>query len=157
MKKLVFIVLIFSSATAQELKFVKATMQTINSGASAVSHTNYSVSFQKNKKFKWSVDSVCSITTGQTVKYTIVSVQDPNAASPRYSPVNTFSKTDTGTYQITFGITKQHGSGRPGSPQNLKVDTTNIEGGVIIYYHAKAKKKQLKVIEFEQLETINAP
>ena len=85
-------------------------------------------------------------------------MQDPTAVSPRYSPLKIFSKSDKGTYQITFGITKHHeGVGRPGSPQNLKVDTTNIEGGVVIYYHAKSKKKQLKVIEFEKLETINAP
>ena len=92
MNKLVFLLLICSSATAQELKFSKATMQTINSGASPSSTTNYSIFFEKNKTFKWSVDSVCSISTGQSINYHISSVQDPTAVSPRYSPLKIFSK-----------------------------------------------------------------
>ena len=159
MRKLFFLFFVLPFVVhAQELTLSRATMQTINSGASPSSVTNYRVIVKKAKKFNWSVDSVCSVLTGESVKYNFVSVDDPDAVSPKYTAVKVFSKTDKGAYLITFGVTKRRdGGGRPGSPQNTKVDTTNIEGGVIIYYHAKGKKKQLKVIEFEQLETINAP
>lgn len=158
MKKFIFIFCIISfSALAQELKFISATRQTINYGASPSSITNYSVLIEKNKNFIWSIDSICGIQSGNPVKYNIVKVDDPTVLSPNYQKVTVFLKADKGKYQITFGISKQRGSARQGSPQNTKVDTTNIEGGIFIYYTAKKKKKQLKVIEFELLETVDAP
>ncbi|MCW3104060.1 MAG: hypothetical protein JWO09_2500 [Bacteroidetes bacterium] len=87
----------------------------------------------------------------------MVKVDNPDAASPDYKKLDSYSSLGTGNYLISFGKTKQRGSGRPGSPQNTKVDTTNIDGGVVIYYSEGKKRKQLKVIEFEQLETIDAP
>lgn len=158
MKKLFFLFLIISStAAAQELTLKKATMQTVNQGASPTSSTTYNVFLCQCKKGKWAVDSVISISSGQPVKFNMVKVDNPDAASPDYKKLDSYSGLATGNYLISFGKTKQRGSGRPGSPQNTKVDTTNIEGGVVIYYSAGKKKKQLKVIEFEPLETIDAP
>lgn len=157
MHKLVLLFLIISSAVfAQDPKIVKATMQTVNHGASPTSSTTYSILINKVKKCKWSIDSLISISSGQNLKYNIVQVDDINASSPDYkkaSPENL----KKGNYQITFGKTKQREGGRPGSPQNLKVDTTNIEGGVMIHYTLKNKHRVLKIDQFEMLEAINAP
>lgn len=158
MNKLVFLFFIISSTVAaQDLVLKKATMQTINHGASPTSSTNYSILLCQCKKGKWSLDSVVSISSGQAIKFNMVKVDDPDAASPDYKKLQSFSNLTTGNFQLTFGKTKQRGSGRPGAPQNTKVDTTNIEGGVIIYYSAKRKHKQLKIDSFEQLETVDAP
>lgn len=158
MKHLFFLFFIVSSAVyGQDLKLSKATAQTVNHGASPTSSTTYTIVLQKSKKCVWSIDSVLSTATGQAIKYNLVKVDNLNATSPDYKKVEGFSKCDTGMYQITFGITKQRGSGRPGAPQNQKADTTNIEGGVTICYSIKKKRKQLKVVEFEQLETVDAP
>jgi hypothetical protein len=104
------------------------------------------------------VDSLISISSGDTIKYNIVKVDDPGAASPKYEKVNYFSKSDLGIFQISFGIRKtRNGSGRPGAPQNQKSYTTNIEGGVYLYITTKNKHKRFKIDEFEKLETIDAP
>lgn len=140
---------------AQELKLTKATLQTVNHGASPTSTTTYLVQFQKKKKSVWSIDSVISISSAQQVKYTLVKIGEKGAD---YTALDKFSKSDKGFYQIRFAVTKQRGSGgRPGAPQNQKADTTVIEGGVIVYYSIKGKSKQLKVTDFEQLETVDAP
>lgn len=158
MKKLLFIFCILSASTyAQDLKLISASRQTINYGASPSSNTNYKVVFEKNKKFIWSIDSICGIQSGNLVKYHIVKISEPTVLSPDYRSVEVFRKADQGKYQIRFSVLKQRGSGRPGSPPMTKADTTNIEGGIIIYYSAKKKHKQLKVIEFEMLETVDAP
>jgi hypothetical protein len=157
MKKLVFLFLIISSTIfAQDVKIVKATMQTVNHGASPTSSTTYSVILSKAKKGKWSIDSIVSSSSGQTVKFNIVEFNDQEAASPDHKKASP-GNLKKGNYQISFGKVKQRGGGRPGSPQNTKVDTTNIEGGVIIYYCVKKKKKQIRIDEFEMLETIDAP
>lgn len=133
-------------------------MQTVNHGASPTSTTTYSTFLQKNKKFKWSVDSVVSISSGERVVFNIVKVDNPESNSPKYEQVKSYNKCDMGLYQLTFSVTKNKGSGgRPGSPQNQKVDTTNIEGGVIVYYTSKGKTQKLNVVEFDKLDTINAP
>lgn len=137
---------------------MSAKMQTVNSGISPTSTTTYTITLNKFKRSKWRIDSVVSISGGDSIKYTIVKVDDPGAASPRYQKVNYFSSDDLGIYQIRFGIKKQRGvSGKPIAPQNTKVDTTNIEGGVFIYYTIKKKHKRFKIDEFEKQETIDAP
>jgi hypothetical protein len=158
-KFLIFIALFITSVSfSQELKLQKATSQKINHGASPTSTTTYTVTILKNKKFNWQIDSVVSISSAQQVKYNIVKVDNPDAVSPKYEQVKKYNKCDKGNYQITFSITKSHGgSSRPGAPQNQMADTTNIEGGVIIYYRVNGKTKKIKVESFEQLETINAP
>lgn len=158
MKKLVFIFLLFCAvSSAQTLTVSKAVMQTVNHGASPTSSTTYTITLNKTKRVKWHIDSLISIAAGEPVKYNIVKVDDPGAASPKYEKVNYFSSSDLGIYQITFGVNKQRGTGRPGAPQNTKVDTTNIEGGVYLYYTLKKKHKRFKIVDFEKLETINAP
>jgi hypothetical protein len=158
MKNVLFLFLIISSTvTAQDLTLKKATMQTVNHGASPTSSTTYNVLLCNCKKGKWSIDSVISTSSQQPVRFNLVKVIDPDATSPVHQKLASFSGLGTGNYQLTFGRTKQHGSGRPGSPQNTKVDTTNIEGGVIIYYTMKKKRKQLKIDSFEELEKIDAP
>lgn len=159
MKQVLFIFLLFCSTLgAQELKFTKATMQTLNHGASPTSSTTYTIVLQKKKKAVWSIDSIVSISSGQRVEYSILKVDDPDKESPNYAKVESFKKSDKGLFRIKFGVTKNRGgSGRPGSPQNQKADTTTIEGGVTIYYSWKGKSKQLKVIDFEKLENIDAP
>lgn len=158
MKKLVFLFLIISSTVAaQGLTVKKATMQTVNQGASPTSSTTYSISLYQCKKVKWNLDSVISISSGQPVKFNMVKVDDPAALSPDYKKLASLSGLTSGNYLLTFRKTKQRGNGRPGAPQNTKVDTTNIEGGVIIYYSVKKKHKQLKIDSFEQLETVDAP
>ena len=152
-----FILFITFSAPAQELKLIKATKQTINAGASPSSVTNYVVIIKKEKCFKWSVDSVVNIDSRMSVKYNIVKADNPNAASPNYQRVQSFSKKDKGLYHITFSSSKSHSSGRPGSPLNTSVTTPEFTRGALIYYSAGKKKKQLQVNSFEQLATIDAP
>jgi hypothetical protein len=158
MKKLLFLFFIISTAvSAQELKLKKATRQTVNHGASPTSSTTYSILVSNCKKGKWKLDSLISISSNQVIKFNMVKVDDTNAVSPNYKKLDSFNDLGKGNYQLTFGITKQRGSGRPGAPQNTKVDTTNIEGGVIVYYTVKKKQKQLKIDSFEELEKIDAP
>jgi hypothetical protein len=158
MQKLIFLFLIISSTVAaQDITLKKATMQTVNHGASPTSSTTYNILLCQCKKVRWSIDSVISISSLQAVKFNMVKVDNPDASSPDYKKLDSFKNPGTGNFQISFGKTKQRGSGRPGSPQNTKADTTNIEGGVIIYYTVKKKHKQLRIEEFEQLETIDAP
>lgn len=158
MRFLTFLFLLFSATgIGQELKMDKATMQTVNHGASPSSTTTYTIILEKNKKFKWQIDSVVTISGREAVKYNVVKVDDPDSNSPKYEQVKSYNKCDIGKYLITFTITKNRGGGRPGSPQNQKADTTNIEGGVIIYYRVKGKTKMIKVDVFEKLDTINAP
>jgi hypothetical protein len=157
MKKLIFLFLIISStAFAQDPKIEKATIQTVHQGASPVSSTTYTILISKVKKCNWSIDSLVSISSGQNVKFNIARVNDPLAASPEYYKAAPESL-KKGNYQITFGTRKQHEGGRRGAPQNLKADTTNIEGGVIVYYTIKKKNKQIKIDNFERLENIDAP
>lgn len=154
---ILFLLLFPLAVSAQDLQLVKASRQTVNLGAAPGSVTTYSILLEKKQKFRWQIDSVCSVLQSEKIKYNLVKVDDPDLSSPNYTQVKCFSKNDRGKYLITFGITKNRGSGRPGSPQQMKADTTNIEGGVIIYYSAGKKKKQLKVTEFEMLETVDAP
>ncbi len=157
MRKLLFLFLIPSASIfAQNLKLMKATMQTINHGASPTSTTNFMVQLKKGKSFVWSVDSVKSALSN-TINYNIVKVDDPAATSPKYQQIKSFSKKDKGIYQITFGSTKQNGSGRPGSPQSQRVDTEIYSNGIIIYYTVNKKKKEMKIDSFEELESIDAP
>lgn len=157
MKKLSFFFLIFSSAlSAQNLKLMKATMQTVNHGASPTSTTNFMVQLKKEKAFVWSIDSVKSA-LNHPVNYYIVKVDDPTVLSPNYQQVKKFSKKDKGIYQITFGSTRQNGSGRPGAPQNQKIDTENYSNGITIYYSVNKKKKEIKIDSFEELESVDAP
>ncbi|MFL5762505.1 MAG: hypothetical protein ACJ77K_01105 [Bacteroidia bacterium] len=153
-----FLLLLSLRVPAQELKLVKATKQTINSGASPSSTVNYLVELKKEKTGKWSVDSVVNVYTQKKVDYHIVWVNDPALASPDYRQVKTFSKKDKGTYQITFAVMKKRGSGRPGAPPvELTVPVAEFTQGAIIYYSMGKKRKQLKVESFDELETINAP
>ena len=158
MKRLFFLFFIISSTlAAQELDLKKATRQTVNHGASPTSSTTYTVQMKVCKKGKWSIDSVISIASGQAIAFNMVQVDDPAAASPDYKKLNGYSDLGKGNYQLSFGLTKQRGSGRPHAPQNTVVDTTNIEGGIVICYTFKKKHRRLKVDEFEQLETVDAP
>jgi hypothetical protein len=158
MKNILWVfVMLSATLQAQELKLEKATMQTIHQGASPVSVTTYTVTLLKNKKFCWSIDSVCGIQSGQKVDYKIVKVDDPTVLSPDYKRVEQFKKSDRGRYQISFSKRKVGQGGRPNAPQNLKPDTTNIEGGVVIHYTSKKRHRKLLVENFEQLETVNAP
>jgi hypothetical protein len=158
MNKLVLLFLIISSTGfAQDIKVEKATMQTVNHGASPTSSTTYTILISKAKKCKWQIDSVMSTASGQNVEFTITEIAEPEVLSPGLKKVSP-KDLKNGNYMITFGVTKKRGSGgRPGSPQNTRVDTTNIEGGVIIYYSIKKKYNSIKVDTFEMLETLNAP
>lgn len=135
---------------------MKATMQTVNHGASPTSTTNFMVQLKKEKAFAWSIDSVKSA-LNKPIAYYIVKVDDPTVLSPNYQQVKKFSKKDKGIYQITFGSTRQNGSGRPGSPINQRVDAENYANGVTIYYTVNKKKKEFKIDSFEELESIDAP
>ncbi|MDF2438035.1 MAG: hypothetical protein K0Q95_2411 [Bacteroidota bacterium] len=155
MKKIVFLFLLLSSfADAQEITLKKATMQTVNHGASPTSTTTYSVLVCNCKKAKWSLDSVVSISAGQPVTFYVSKVEKKDTINKKLS---SFKNLGTGDYRISFSKTKQRGGGRPGAPQNTMVDTTNIEGGVVIHYSVKDKRKKLKIDSFEELETINTP
>ena len=159
MKNILPLILLLSlSSCAQELKLVKATKQTINAGASPTSTINYLVEFKKEKPGKWSIDSVINVYTIKHVDYNLVWINDPKATSPEIKQIKTFSKADKGTYQLHFAATKKRGSGRPGTPpQEQMVPIAEFTQGAIVYYTMGKKHKQLKIEEFEELETINAP
>ena len=154
---IVFLLIISSSVFAQELKVVNATKQTINSGASPTSTTNYKVQFKKGSAYKWSVDSVVNANTQQSVQYIIVKMDSNDPASVGFKPVKCFSKKDKGIYQIAFASSKKRGSGRPNSPTGVMVELPDFPKGAIIYYRVGKKKMQMIVETFEELETINAP
>ncbi len=157
MKRLLFLLMIISTGSfSQTLDLVSATMQTINQGAAAVSVTNYKVTLKKKKCGNWSIDSVTSL-LGHRIEYNLVKAENQTAVPPVYKQVKSFNKKDKGTYLITFASRKSRGSGRPNSPQNLKVDTENYTGGVIIYYTYKKHKGQMKLLGFEELDSIDAP
>lgn len=159
MKRFFFLFLLISSVSlAQDLKLIKATKQTINSGASPTSTTNYMIEIKKSKKCKWSVDSVVNVYTQKSGRFNIVKVDDPTVLSPNYKQVDASNIKDKGTFQITFSSMKSRGSGRPGTPpMNLMVPVADFTQGAIIYYSIGKKKKQLLIESFEELETINAP
>jgi hypothetical protein len=158
MKRLFFLFFIISSTLgAQELVLKIATRQTINHGASPTSSTTYTVLMSVCKKGSWRIDSLVSTASGRAIAFNMVKVDDPAAASPDYKRLESYSDLGKGNYQLSFGITKQRGSGRPHAPQNTVVDTTNIEGGIVIWYTFKKKHRKLKIDEFGQLETIDAP
>lgn len=157
MKNLIFLFFILPTIiSAQNLKLMKATMQTVNHGASPTSTTSFMIQLKKEKIFAWSIDSVKSA-LNKPINYNIVKVDDPTVLSPNYQQVKNFAKKDKGIYLITFGSTRQNGSGRPGAPQNQRVDTENYANGVTIYYTVNKKKKELKIDSFEELETVDAP
>lgn len=159
MKRIILLFLLISSVSlAQELKLVKATKQTINSGASPTSTTNYMIEIKKSKKCKVSIDSLVNTYTQKSNPFNIVKVDDPTELSPNYQKVDASQLTDKGIFQITFSSMKSRGSGRPGAPpMNLMVPVAEFTQGAILYYHVGKKKKQLVIESFEQLETINAP
>jgi hypothetical protein len=158
MKYIFFLFVVFDlSLSGQELRLKSATMQTINQGASAVSSTTYRIRLEKSRKYKWSVDSIIGIQSGQPVDFQIMKLGDDTVLKPGSQLLREFKKTDKGLFEIVFGIQKSRGNGRPNAPQNMKVDTTNIDGGVYIYYRTKCRKKKIKVDTFEVLETLDAP
>lgn len=158
MKKLVFIFFIISAtAFSQDVKVENATVQTINRSTSSTSLITYTITINKIKRSKWNIDSLINIATGDSIKYTIVKVDDPGAASPNYKKVNSFSKSDLGIFQISYGKIKKREDDQPKSPQNRKADVTTIEGGVYLYITTKNKHKRYKIDEFEKLETIETP
>ncbi|MCX6295472.1 MAG: hypothetical protein NTX97_05305 [Bacteroidetes bacterium] len=158
MKQFAFLFLLLSSASfAQDLAMVKATKQTINSGAAPTSTINYLIEIKRSKKCKLSIDSVVNVYTQKTTAFNVVKVDNPESVSPKYKPVNASSIKDKGMFQITFASMKNRGSGRPGTPMNLIVPIADFTQGAIVYYTAGKKKKQLLVESFEELETINAP
>ncbi|MBL7884519.1 MAG: hypothetical protein JNL69_10655 [Bacteroidia bacterium] len=134
----------------------KASMQTINHGASPTSTTNYSILIKKNKSFLWSIDSIVSV-NGNKISFNISKVENINSASPKYTPITSYSKNDVGTYHLTFASTKRRGEGRNGAAQHLTVETEDYSGGVIIHYKVKGKLKKMKIESFVKDETINAP
>ncbi len=158
MKRIAFLFLFSSSVSiAQDMTMIKATKQTINSGAAPTSTTNYLIEIKKSKKCKLSIDSVVNVYTQKTTAFNIVKVDNPESVSPNYKQVNATSIKDKGVFQITFASMKNRGSGRPGTPMNLMVPIADFTQGAIVYYTVGKKKKQLLVESFEELETINAP
>ncbi len=158
MKSFLFLFILVSfSATAQQLKLSKATKQTINGGAFPSSSANYCIFIKKEKAFAWSVDSVVDVYTQRSVKFHIVKVDNADVLSPNsYTQVKTYSKKDKGNYQLTFSMNTTRKTG-PDTPMNKMVPVNDVTQGVIIYYSAKKKGKQLKVESFDKLETIDAP
>ncbi len=158
MTRLIILFLLISSFSfAQDLTLVKATKQTINSGASPTSTTNYLVEIKKTKKCKLSIDSIVNVYTQKTVSFNIVKVDNADAVSPNYQPVKASAIKEKGVYQLTFASMKNRGSGRPGTPMNLVVPVAEFTQGAVVYYTFGKKKKQLLIESFEQLEIINAP
>ena len=159
MKSFLFLFLFISISTfGQELKLWKATKQTINSGISPTSTTNYTVFIKKEKSFNWSVDSVVDVYTQRKMTFYIVKVGQSDVLSPiNYSQVKKYSKKDKGMYQITFSVNASRRNSQPQTPMNKMVPVNDLTQGVIIFYSVKKKEKQLRVESFEQLETIDAP
>jgi hypothetical protein len=154
---LIFLLFISLSATAQELELVKATQQTINSGAAPMSTTNYVVHIKKNKVFKWSIDSVVNVYTQKSSPFQVVKVTSTSVLAPSQKQMVVFSKNDKGLFYITFSSMKSRGSGRPGTPMNMMVPVADFTQGAIVYYRVGKKQKKIIIELFDELETINAP
>jgi len=152
---LIFPILLFS----QNLKQVKATVQTINHGISPTASTNYVLLYKKEKSFNWSIDSVYSVADNKKVKFNIVAIDNPELVSPTYTAINKFEKKYKGYVQLTFSsiVSRGEGRSRPNAPQPEIEESNDYSKGVIIYCTIKKKKKQIRIESFEKLETINAP
>lgn len=146
MKKLVFLFLIISSAgIAQELKLKAAKMLTVRVAETSLTSSRCFIDFSKDKKFKWSIDSLVSVATGKKISYGLLHVDDPEAVSPDYKAVKSFTKKDLGNYRISF------------TPERSANSALNTDKGVIMYYTAKRKAKQLKIGYFEKPEPVETP
>lgn len=148
-----------SLVVAQDLKLVKATKQMINSGASPMSTTNYTIQVKKSKKCVVTIDSVVNVYTQKSGKFNVFKVGNSTVLSPTsQQQIDASNIKEKGIYNINFSSMKSRGSGRPGTPpMNLMVPIADFTQGAIIYYRVGKKKKQLLVEAFEELETINAP
>lgn len=158
----VLLILVFAlfslSVFTQNIKLIKATVQTINHGISPTASTNYVLLYKKEKSFKWSVDSIYSVADNKKVKYNIVGIDNPEFVSPSYSSIDKFEKNYKGYIQITFSELKKRGeSNRPNAPKIEIMENNDFSSGIIIYCKIKNKRKKLKLETFEKLETINAP
>lgn len=160
MRSIILLLLCVSSfAFAQDLKLIKATKQTINSGAAPTSTTNYTVQVKKSKKCVLTIDSVVNVYTQRSGKFTVFKVGNSTVLSPNnQKQIDASSIKEKGVFNINFSSMKNRGSGRPGAPpMELMVPIADFTQGAIIYYRVGKKKKQLLVEAFEELETINAP
>lgn len=160
MRFVILLLLCVSSyVVAQDLKLVKATKQTINSGASPMSTTNYTIQVKKSKKCVVTIDSVVNVYTQKSGKFNVFKVGSSTVLSPTsQQQIDASNIKEKGIFNINFSSMKSRGSGRPGTPpMNLMVPIADFTQGAIIYYRAGKKKKQLLVEAFEELETINAP
>src|SRR6218665_1009095 len=134
MKKLVFLLLIISlAAPAQELTLKAAKMLTVRLAETSLVSSRCFIDLGKDKKFKWSIDSLVSLSTGKKISYGILHVADLQAVSPDDKAVKAFAKNDTGNYRINF------------TPERSAKGELNIDKGVVLYYRAKRKTKQLKI------------
>ncbi len=159
MKRTICLMFLLPSVVfAQDFKFIKATKQTINSGASPTSTNNYTIEISKSKKCKWSIDSVVNLYTSKAVEFQLFKIENATVLSPSNKPIEMTSIKQNGSFQIKFSSMKNRGSGRPGAPpMNLMVPVADFTQGAIVYYRIGKKKMQLKVESFDELETINAP
>ncbi len=158
MKRIIVLFALFPTfLLAQELKLITSSQQTINAGAFPSSTTNYLIQIQKEKRFNWHIDSLYSISSNKKIQYNITKVDSPNAVSPIYKQVKLFSKKDIGIFQINFGTRKALGGGKPNAPVANNLPPEDYSKGVVLFYTANKKKKELKISVFEKLESINAP
>jgi hypothetical protein len=142
--------------SAQPLRLRISEVYTVTEGASGMVVSTYEIYLDKGRKYCGRIDSVVSTRTGEKIDYKFYKVEMTDSTRHRVRADNFHSK-DKGVWAIVFGIRKQRGTGRPGAPQNLKADTTNVEGGVTIYYTANRKRGTLRVETFTQTENLIAP
>lgn len=156
---ILFLLFVSSFGVAQDLKLIKSTKQTINSGASPTSTTNYTIQVKKSKKCLLTIDSVVNVYTQKSGKFTVFRESNPTVLSPtNQKQIDASNIKEKGVFNINFSSMKSRGSGRPGAPpMELMVPIADFTQGAIIYYRVGKKKKKLIVESFEELETINAP
>ncbi len=160
MRSIILLLLCVSSfAFAQDLKLIKATKQTINSGASPTSTTNYTIQVKKSKKCVLTIDSVVNVYTQKSGKFNVFKVASSTVLSPNnQKQIDAANIKEKGIFNINFSSMKNRGSGRPGAPpMELMVPIADFTQGAIVYYRVGKKQKKLTVDSFEELETINAP
>lgn len=159
MRSIILLLLfVYSSLAAQDMKIVKTTKQTINSGASPTSTTNYSIYIKRSKQCKVMIDSVVNVYTQKTTTFEFYMVADAQGNLNTIKRYDSRAIVDKGIFRLDFYSMKKRGSGRPGAPPTeLMVPIADFTQGAIVYYRVGKKKKQLLVEVFEELETINAP
>jgi hypothetical protein len=139
-----FAFLFILKVSAQKLKLITATQQTLMPGMGGAKYVNYVLELKQGTSKTVVIDSVVSVAGLKKVKV--------NATNAKIT-----TRTST-IYTITYSkiIPMPPCCGRENLPP-VPTDEIDFTEGVIVYYTINGKRKKIKVSTFKVLANINAP